>query len=269
MTAREIVRSRANPAFKRLQERKRRARGDGLLLLEGPRLLREALSAGVRVSEAALSERAARAAEGRSLMRELQQRGARVRLFGDALLDSLSEVETTQGVVALAEPSRFDEDAVFAGTPLLLVCCRVQNPGNLGALLRTAEAAGATGALLSEGSADPYSWKALRGSMGSAFRLPHLGGVPLLSLADLLRRRGLRTIAADARAERRYDEVDWRAPLALLLGSEGAGLPDELLRAADERVSIPLRPAVESLNVGVAAGVLLFEAARQRRPDGA
>jgi len=203
------------------------------------------------------------------LKKELEQRGARVRTFADALLESLAEVETSQGVIALAEPVHFDADAVFAGTPLVLACCGVQDPGNLGALLRTAEAAGATGALLSEGSADPYSWKALRGSMGSAFRLPHLRGVPFDELLALLKRRGVRAIAADARAERRYDEIDWRGPAALLVGAEGAGLPGELLRAADERVAIPLRPPVESLNVGVAAGVLLFAAALQRRRDGA
>ena len=269
MTAREIVRSRANPAFQRLQERKRRARKDGLVLLEGRLLVQEAIGAGARVVLAAFSERAARTGAGRGLLRELIERGAQVRLFSDALLGSLAEVETTQGIVALAEPVRFDAAAAFAGTPLVLGCCEIQNPGNLGALLRTAEAAGASGAVLSEGCADPYSWKALRGSMGSAFRLPLVRGVALPALVGYLKERGVRVIAADVKAARRYDEVDWRAPAALLLGSEGGGLAESVLRAADERVGVPLQPRVDSLNVGVAAGVLLFEAARQRRPRGA
>lgn len=269
MTAREIVRSRANPAFQRLQERKRRARKDGLVLLEGPKLVEEAIAAGVRVVEAAFSQRAADAGPSRGLLRELIDRGARVRLFSDTLLGSLAEVETTQGIVALAEPAAFDEADVFAGTPLVLGCCEIQNPGNLGALLRSAEGAGATGAVLSAGCADPHSWKALRGSMGSAFRLPLVRGIPMQGMLGFLKQRGVRVIAADVKAARRYDEVDWRAPLALLLGSEGAGLADAVLRAADERVGIPLRRPVDSLNVGVAAGVLLFEAARQRRPHGA
>jgi RNA methyltransferase, TrmH family len=150
----------------------------------------------------------------------------------------------------------------------LLVAVGIQNPGNLGSLLRTAEAAGATGAWLTEGCADPYSWKSLRGSMGSAFRLPLRRRVETASLAETLRARGLRTLAAGATAARRYDAVDLRGPLALLLGSEGAGLPDELAAAAELRVSIPLARPVESLNVGVAAGILLFEAARQRRRSG-
>jgi TrmH family RNA methyltransferase len=264
MTAREIVRSRANPAFRRFRERGRRARGDGLALLEGPKLLREAIGAGVVPREAAFSESAARSGEGRALLRELERRGTALRLFSDALLGALAEVERSQGIVALAEPPRFDEKDVFAGTPLVLACCAVQNPGNLGGLLRTAEAAGATGAVLSAGTADAFSWKALLGSMGSAFRLPLLRGVEPDGLLALCRRHGLKTIAADAAAEKRYDAVDFRGPVAVLVGGEGAGLPEPLLAGANERVAIPLRRPVESLNVGVAAGVLLFEAARQR-----
>jgi TrmH family RNA methyltransferase len=269
MPAREIVRSRANPAFRRFQERKRRARGDGLLLLEGVTLVEEALGAGLRVVEAAFSERAAAKPTGRALLERLQRAKTRGLFFADALLDSLAEVETSQGVIALAEPKHFVEADVFASTPLLIACWAIQNPGNLGGLLRTAEAAGATGALLGAGCADPFGWKALRGSMGSAFRLPHLSGLEAPELVALAKTRGLRLLAADARARRRYDEVDWRLPSALLLGSEGGGLPPELLEASDERIAIPLRPPVESLNVGVAAGIVLFEAARQRRTDAA
>jgi TrmH family RNA methyltransferase len=264
MPAREILRSRANPAFRRFQERKRRARGAGLALLEGPKLVREAIGAGLVPREAAFSEQAARSPDGRALLIELEARGAAVRVFSQALLGSLAEVEASQGVVALVEPPRFEESAVFAGTPLVLACAGVQNPGNLGGLLRSAEAAGATGAVLSEGTADPFSWKGLRGSMGSAFRLPLLRGVALDSMLALLKRRGLRTIGADASRGRRYDAVDLRGPVALLVGAEGEGLPEALLAGVDERVAIPLKRPVESLNVGVAAGILLFEAARQR-----
>jgi tRNA G18 (ribose-2'-O)-methylase SpoU len=265
MPGREIVRSRANPAFKRLLERKKKARGDGLLLLEGATLVEEALAAGLDVVLAAFSENAA----DRPLLGQLRRAGTQVRLFSDALLQSLSEVETSQGVIALAQPKLFDEATLFAGTPLLVACWSIQNPGNLGGLLRTAEAAGATGALLGDGCADPFGWKALRGSMGSAFRLPLLRKLDAAELSERLHAHGLRVLAGDAAGRRRYDEVDWRRPSALLLGSEGAGLPDELLNAAHERVAVPLASPVESLNVGVAAGVMLFEAARQRRADAA
>src|SRR6185503_12540509 len=138
------------------------------------------------------------------------------------------------------------------------------DPGNLGALLRAGEAGGATGAYLTRGTADPFSWKALRGSMGSAFRLPHVAGVSVEDALARVRARGLTAIAAAGRGGERYDRLDLRIPLALIVGNEGAGLPEAALRAADRTATIPIREPVDSLNVAVAAGVLLFEAARQR-----
>jgi TrmH family RNA methyltransferase len=140
----------------------------------------------------------------------------------------------------------------------------VQNPGNLGALLRSAEAAGATGALLTAGCADPLSWKALRGSMGSAFRLPHVRGLALEAALEALEARGVRVLATASDGERRYDEADLRGPVAILVGREGSGLPPAARRLAAASLRIPLRAPVESLNVGVAAALVLFEAARQR-----
>jgi TrmH family RNA methyltransferase len=260
----EVVRSRANPLYKRLLEMKERG-GDDLALVEGVRLLEEAREAGVPVREVAASPRARDSARGRALLADLEARGVPIRLLEDRLLSSISEMETTQGILALVERPTFAEEALFRGTPLLLVAVAIQNPGNLGGLLRTAEAAGATGAILTEGTADPLSWKALRGSMGSAFRLPHRRGLPIEATLASLKGRGISTVAAYATASVRYDEADLGGPAAFLLGNEGAGLPPDVMRSADQRVAIPMRGGVESLNVGVAAGILLFEAARQRR----
>ncbi|HSD66386.1 MAG TPA: RNA methyltransferase, partial [Vicinamibacteria bacterium] len=176
----------------------------------------------------------------------------------------VSEVETSQGLVALARRPTFDEEQLFCGTPLLLVADGVQNPGNLGGLLRSAEAAGATGAYLSAGCADPCSWKALRGSMGSAFRLPQVRGLTPEAILDRLRERGVAVLATAADGETRFDQADLRGPIALVVGAEGAGLASALLERAARRLRIPLAPPVESLNVGVAAALVLFEAARQR-----
>ena len=123
----------------------------------------------------------------------------------------------------------------------MVVADAVQNPGNLGGLLRTAEAAGATGAYLTAGCADPLSWKALRGSMGSAFRLPHVRGLALDAVLERLAARGLAVLATTADGETRYDEADLRRPVALLVGSEGAGLPAEALRRADAAPAHPAR----------------------------
>ena len=178
---------------------------------------------------------------------------------------ALSEAETSQGVLALARRPAFDENALFRGVPLIVVAVGVQDPGNLGSLLRTAEAAGATGAYLTAGTADPLSWKALRGSMGSALRVPHVRGLAADEVVRRLRSRGVAVLATMAHGDAPYDRADLRGPFALLLGGEGAGLPHETVESADQRLSIPMHGRVESLNVGVAAGILLFEAARQRR----
>lgn len=266
MAAPEIVRSRSNALVRRLRDLKRRTdAAGGLMLIEGPKLLDEALRSGLELLEVALGERAAPSAPLRAA---LGRRGLTPRVLDDALLASLSEAETSQGVLALARRPASDPARLFASpAPLLLVLVGVQNPGNLGALLRTGEAAGAHGALLVAGCADPFSWKALRGSMGSAWRLPLAVEGDLDEALARLRRHGVRaaaTVAAHAPSAVSCFEADLRGPLALLFGNEGAGLPAAASAAADLRLTIPTAGEVESLNVGVAAGVLLFEAARQR-----
>ncbi|HSD26587.1 MAG TPA: RNA methyltransferase [Vicinamibacteria bacterium] len=260
----ETLRSRANPLYKRLRALKERAGERELCLLEGPRLVLEALEAGLAVVEAAASERAESSPAGPAALAALRQSGVPVRAMSAELVASLSETETSQGVLALARRPSFPEEGMFEGTPLVLVADGVQDPGNLGGLLRTAEAAGASGAILALGCADAFSWKALRGSMGSAFRVPHLRGVSIEQALDALDARRIPVLATAPDGERRYDEVDLRGPVAVVVGAEGAGLAAAVLERATARLRIPLSGAVESLNVGVAAALVLFEAARQR-----
>ena len=258
------IRSRANPLLRRLRRvAKDGGRAEGLALVEGVKLLEEAATAGVVVVEVAVSPRGQERAA--ALLAALRGRGTALHLVEEALLASLSVTESSQGVLALARRPQFREADIYRPTPLIAVAVGLQNPGNLGGLLRSAEAAGATGAYLTEGSADAFGWKALRGSMGSAFRVPHVAGLALSDALGRLRTRGVRILAAESGPATRYDAADLRGPVALLLGNEGAGLPKAALAAADARLAIPLLGHVESLNVGVAAGILLFEAARQRR----
>jgi TrmH family RNA methyltransferase len=259
-----IIRSRSNPLVKRLRALKELGATD-LALVEGFTLVEEALGAGVELVEAVSSPRAEKTERGAAVLDRLVTAGVVMRRVDDAILDSLSEAETSQGLLALARRPSFDEGAIYAGTPLVVVAAGLQNPGNVGALLRTAEAAGATGAYLTTGTADPFSWKALRGAMGSAFRLHHVYGIPADQALARLRERKVMTLATVAEGGERYDTVDLRRPVAFLLGNEGEGLTSDLIASADARVTIPMAGATESLNVAVAAGVLLFEAARQRR----
>jgi TrmH family RNA methyltransferase len=265
MPASETLRSRANPLYKRLRALKQRGTAGGLCLIEGPKLTLEAIGAGLTLVEAAASPRVEATAGGARALAELRARGVPIRRMADALVASLSEAGTSQGLVALAERPAFDAEQVFRGTPLVLVVDAVQDPGNLGGLLRSAEAAGATGALLTTGCADPLSWKALRGSMGSAFRLPHVTGLSIDEALLRLAERGIVSYATAADGDKRYDEADLRGPVAVVVGREGAGLSAAVQQRAAARLRIPLAGPVESLNVGVAAALILFEAARQRR----
>lgn len=264
MPAPETLRSRANPLYKRLRTLKDKGAASGLCLIEGPKLALEALGAGLTLVEAAASPRAETTPAGVRAIETLRAHGVPVRRMAAELVASLSEAETSQGLVALAKRPAFELEQVLRGTPLVLVIDAVQNPGNLGALLRSAEAAGATGALLTAGCADPLSWKALRGSMGSAFRLPHVGGLGIDAALDALAARGIRVLATASDGERRYDEADLRGPVAIVMGREGAGLSPAVKQRAAARLRIPLAAPVESLNVAVAAALVLFEAARQR-----
>ncbi len=260
----ETLRSRANPLYKRLRALKDRGAAAGLCLLEGPKLALEAMSAGLTLVEAAASPRAEATPQGARALAAMRECSVPVRRMAAELVASLSEAETSQGLLALAKRPVFELEQVLGGTPLVLVVDGVQNPGNLGAMLRSAEAAGATGALLTLGSADPLSWKALRGSMGSAFRLPHVSGLSLDAVLETLAARGIRVLATAADGERRYDEADLRGPVAIVVGREGSGLAPASKQGAFARLRVPLAPPVESLNVGVAAALVLFEAARQR-----
>jgi TrmH family RNA methyltransferase len=197
-------------------------------------------------------------------MHQLSRRRTPVRRVAASVLESLSEAETSQGLVALARRPAFAEDDIYAAVPLVVVAAGLQNPGNVGAVLRAAEAAGATGAYLTQGTADPFSWKALRGAMGSAFRVPHVRGLAAGEVLQRLRQRGVTVLAAAAGSGDRYDSADLRRPVAFLLGQEAGGLDANLAAGADGLITIPMAGGAESLNVAVAAGVLLFEAARQR-----
>jgi len=263
-----IIRSRTNPLVKRLRALKERGTGSDLALLEGFTLVAEGLAAGLQFVEAAVTPAAEETARGQDLVRQLSRRHVVVRRVAPSVLASLSEAETSQGLLALARRPSFDEETLYAGVPLVIIGAGLQNPGNVGAVLRAAEAAGATGAYFTRGTADPLSWKALRGAMGSAFRLPHLRGLAAEEVLARLGRRGVTTLAAVATGGERYDAADLRRPVALVLGQEAAGLEADLAARADGRITIPMAGGAESLNVAVAAGVLLFEAARQRAASG-
>lgn len=235
----------------------------GLALAEGVRLVEEAVAAGITIRGAAVSPALEGTTRGTALKAELIARKIRLEEVSLAELDELADTEHPQGIVAVIEPRTWGMADLPAGAgSVLLVLDAVQDPGNVGTMVRTAHALGAAGVVLLKGTADLTGPKALRGSMGAAFRLPC---VPAADDAFLVwaAEHGVEVWATAADGEPlRRSMLSRSGGVALVVGNEGAGVSPGIGAAAKRRVAIPLRPGAESLNVAVAAGILLYEALR-------
>ncbi len=236
---------------------------DGECAVEGVRIVEEAIRSGLHLRAALFSE-SGQARAGRLL----PQLGAQVEtlLLPDKLFTSMVPSETPQGVAALVRMKSYALGDLLAGeqdSALVVAVAGVQDPGNLGTILRSAEAFGATGVLLGENTVSAYNSKVVRASAGSIFRIPVVRQ-ELKTALPALRDRGLRLLATSSHQGNPVNDAGLTSPLALLVGSEGAGLAREIMAQVDEVVAIPHSPRVESLNAGVAASIALYEAARQR-----
>jgi TrmH family RNA methyltransferase len=258
------ITSRHNPQVVRYRAV---ARGDVIdrLLLDGPHLVDEALAAALPIEHAAVMSTALDRAEIRTLMAELERAGVAAVVATPPVMAAMSPVRSSSAIVALAHRPLPDAERLYAGTPaLVLIASDVQDAGNLGAIVRVAEAGHATSVVAAGACADPFGWKALRGSMGSALRLP-IGIVDDAAAAMAeARRRGCRTVATLPRGGRALHQSDLRGAAAVLIGGEGSGLAPALVDQADERLTIPMRSSVESLNAAVTAAIIVYEALRQR-----
>ncbi len=261
------ITSRDNSLLRRARS-VRDGREHDSIFVEGLRLCEEALTSGLNIEAVIYSEEIARKERAGRLIDALKKVAGKSVSVTENLLESISYTKTPQGIIVLASRPADDETSFKAKqseAPLLVVMRGINNPVNVGAILRTAEAAGATGVIATENTADSFSPKALRGAMGSAFRVPVWTGAKYSDVVRWCKERGTRTICADAAASKTYTEVDWRGPSALILGPESTGLSPDEIAVADEAVRIPMQGSVESLNVAVATGILLYEAAKQRK----
>jgi RNA methyltransferase, TrmH family len=256
------IASRHNPVVARYRAA---ARGEArdVLLLDGVHLVADALAAGARLREAAVTSDNTRS-DVHAVAERLSDARVPVSVVTTSVMDALSPVRAASGIVALADRPAFDAASLVRGSALIAVAVDVQDPGNVGAIVRVAEAAGATGVLAAGASADPFGWKALRGSMGSALRLPIGLDRDAAAAIEMIRRAGCRIVATVPRSGRPVDGADYTGATAVLIGGEGAGLPPAIEESADERVTIPMTPPVESLNAAVTAALILYEARRQR-----
>src|SRR6266705_1772163 len=269
--SRRLIASNLQSTIRDLQRRKARGRR-GLALIEGVRLVEEALAAGVAFTGALVAPDLARTARGTALVTELEGHAVAVEEVGARVLAQLADTDTPQGIIAVIEPRRWTaSDFVPAPGAVALVIDGVQDPGNVGTLIRTAHALGAAGTVVLRGTADPTSPKALRAAMGATFRHP------VVALDDTgfiawARKHSVTLWAAAADgtplhralpdAGRGKTDGGHDAPIAVIVGNEGAGVRPQLNAVSTKRVAIPLAQGSESLNVAVAAGILLYEVLR-------
>jgi TrmH family RNA methyltransferase len=262
---------RNHPLLKRLRLMRKSSaarREQGLLIAEGVHVAREAIAARCEIEGAIFDPRLAASEEGVSVLAALGERSVPCHEVATSVMDGLQDARSPQPLLLwvrtatlVGRPWRTTQD------PLIVVCDGVQDPGNLGAIVRSSDAAGAAGLILTGSSADAHHPRSVRASMGSMFRLP----VERMELADATRRlkgENLTLIGTRVAAGEDYRDAPLRGPCALFFGAEGAGLDESFLSTLDHTVTIPLHEEVESLSVGAAVAVTLFEAVRQRRPPG-
>lgn len=260
------ITSRSNERLVRIRK-VRDAKEPGLIFVEGLRLAEETLRSGVELVDCVFAESFANSQRGSRVVAEVCALGASIIEVPDDLFKSVAETRNSQGIVIVARrPESFRES--FEGRlrdPLqsVLYFHETNDPSNLGAIFRTAEAAGVSGVILSKGSADAFSPKALRAGMGANLRIPVWEGAETGNGIEWARSKGFRIVAADIKGSVSYASIDWTIPSLLIFGSEAHGLGDGVLESADEIVSIPMKNGVESLNLAVSAGIILFEAVRQ------
>lgn len=265
----ERIASRQNPLVRRFRELAHGPDTSGAALLDGAHLLLEALRSHVPVELVAIADQSMNR-DVQDLAAQAERAGARILHVSDPVLAAMSPVRQPSGVVSIArcQPAGLSDclrpSAPTADPALVLILAGVQDAGNVGAIVRAAEGGGATAIICSEGTADPFGWKALRGAMGSTFRMPIAVRQPMAAVAREVHVAGVTLLATIPRDGTPLGACDLRGPVAVLLGAEGAGLPPEAVTAADWRLTIPMRAPVESLNVAIAAALILFEASRQR-----
>ncbi len=263
------ITSRENQWLKTFRAALRSSRPEeGRIALEGAHLVTEAIRSGLKIEALLASD----SAEAQLIQSQSKlDPSTRILRTTDKLFASVADTDTPQGIAALARAPEYTLDNLLcAADSLVVVLVAAQNPGNVGAILRSAEAFGASGIIATRGTAHPYSPKALRASSGSSLRLPILAELAAPIALAQLRVSGLQILSASSSqnpAAKHPDELDLRVPFALLIGNEGAGLPPEVEHSADAQVRIQLAEPVESLNAAVAASLILYEAAHQRRAN--
>ena len=241
----------------------------GHIFVEGARLADEALRSDLEITDCIVSTSFLEGGRGDLMVAEISLRNVPIVETPDSLFSTLADTVNSQGVILVAKRpgtglGRMKTDNSKNSSDLFVFLQETNDPSNLGAVLRTAEAAGVEGVIVSGGSADAFSPKALRAGMGSTFRVPIWDGATLTDCVAWAHENGIQSIAADISGRKPYSEIDWLKPSVVVFGSEASGLSKAELDLVNEVVVIPMQNDVESLNLAVSSGIILFEAVRQK-----
>lgn len=249
--------------IRRLREPRERSE-KGLFIIEGVHLLEEAVKEGVSIRELFYTARFEDTGAGSRMLSSLRKMHVPMHQISENTMESISDTESPQGVLAVVKQPEHTLDDLLKGKGPLIIACGLQDPGNMGTIIRTADAGGVSGVIATQNSVDVYNPKAIRATMGSIFRVPVVKVEYLNDVLSDLRKNGYQIAATTAKTKTSYLDADYRKPTAFLIGQEASGLSKELIESADIKIFIPMREGVESLNAAVSASILIYEVVRQR-----
>lgn len=265
----EYISSISNKLIKEIASLKQRKYRDKLemFIAEGVRLVEECGDTDWPVEICIYTEKAAAQPRTRAIIERLSATNCRMIIVSEEIYCKISDTDQPQGIMAIVKKRHLTVEHLLVASdkpPLFVVLDGIQDPGNVGTIIRTADAAGCTGIIALKGSADIFAGKTVRATMGSLFHLPVIEGLSQAELLLTLKQNGIKLLATCLQQSVAYYQADYTGPAAIVLGNEGQGVNPQLINAADSRLIIPLIGQAESLNVAVAAGIILYEAVRQR-----
>ncbi len=251
--------------FLRSLYRKKYRRLEGKFVLEGVRIIEEALKEGVSINQVFYSKYLFRNKRGLELLKRLEKNDIDTIETTDQIITEVADTESPQGILAIVDKVNFNLAQILSGNnKLVLIVDQIQDPGNLGTIIRTADAASIDGIITTKGTVSLYNQKTIRATMGSMFRVPVYRSSDLKELQDILKEEEFKVVVGDINGQKYHFEIDYTTATAIIVGNEGNGPREELINFADELIKIPLIGEAESLNVAMATGIITYEAVRQR-----
>lgn len=262
-----LIKSQSNNLIKLIRslKSKKNRQKSGLFIIEGVRFLEFVIDNNIPVVEVCFSNELYDTNGGEELLERAFKMGLKITEIESKIFNSITDTKNTQGIIALVEFKKLEFNKDDFKDKLILILDRIQDPGNLGTIIRTADAAGIDLVVLSKGTVDPYNEKVLRSTMGSIFSVPLLLEMELSSLIETLKQNDYSIVSSYLQTEDRYDKIDYSGSVAIVIGNEANGVSDEVIALSDKFAKIPIWGKAESLNASIAAGIIMYHASNSRK----